>query len=194
MDQLQNALDAVKAAEATLEAAVAAERAIGKSWADIGLRLGVTRQAAFKRFGKVTDILTGETMTARNVDHLKDSAEAFLTYVANGNEELAMGMIHPTVRKELPWETISETWNRCLTEFGTLEGFSGTFVTYPGGASAVDAHAPMDEAKLLGISVVSTTLIQEAGELMARVAFDKDDAIVGILYLPVDTAPESFPF
>lgn len=194
MDQLQRALQTVRAAEQGLEQAVAAERAIGKSWADIGTRLGVTRQAAFKRFGKVTDILTGETMTARNTAHLTDLAEKFFTYVANGEEELTMGMIHPTVRTELPWQTISETWNRCLTEFGALEGFSDTFVTYPGGLSPIETHSPTGDGKLLGISVVATTLTQEAGELMGRVAFDQDDAIVGILYLPAETPAESLPF
>lgn len=66
MDQLLRALQILKDAEHNLENAVAAERSMGKSWADIGDRLGVTRQAAFKRFGKVTNTLTGETMTARN--------------------------------------------------------------------------------------------------------------------------------
>lgn len=194
MDQLQKALQAIKEAEHSLEEAVAAERARGKSWADIGTRLGVTRQAAFKRFGKVTNMLTGEIMSARTIDHLPELAEKLFTYIATGKEELAMGMIHPTVRKELPWEMITETWNRCLTEHGGLESFTDTFVTYPGGLAPIESSATLGDSKMLGIAVVSTTLNQEAGELMGRVAFDKDDAIVGILYLPVDVSAESLPF
>lgn len=194
MDQLQRALQAVKAAEHSLEEAVAAERARGKSWADIGTRLGVTRQAAFKRFGKVTDMLTGEIMTARNTDHLPELAEKFFIYVSEGAEELAMGMIHPTVRKELPWDTIVETWNRGLVEYGTLESIADTFVTHPGGIAPIESNEIFSDNKMLGIAVVSTTLNQEAGELMGRVAFDKSDAIVGILYLPTDTPADSLPF
>lgn len=194
MDQLRRALQGVREAERSLEAAVAAERAIGKSWADIGSRLGVTRQAAFKRFGKVSNTLTGETMTARSIDHLKKSAEKFFTYVSKGEEELAMGMIHPAVRKELPWETIAATWNGCLTEFGALEGFSDTYVTFPGGLSPVETPGAMGVGKMLGVAVVVTTLNQEAGELMGRVAFDTDDAVVGILYLPADATAETLPF
>lgn len=194
MDQLHRALQAVREAERTLEAAVAAERAIGKSWADIGTRLGVTRQAAFKRFGSATNTLTGETMTARSTTHLPGLAEKLFTHIARGEEELTMGMIHPTARKELPWETISETWNMCLVELGALEGFADTFVTHPGGVAPIESAAALADDKLLGIAVVSTTLNQEAGDLMGRVAFDKDDAIVGILYLPVETPAEALPF
>lgn len=39
--------------EADLTAAVIAARAAGDSWAMIGTALGVSRQAAFQRFGKV---------------------------------------------------------------------------------------------------------------------------------------------
>lgn len=194
MDQLHRALQAVKEAEQGLEKAVAAERALGKSWANIGKRLGVTRQAAFKRFGRVTDILTGETMSARSIDHLKTLTEKFFTHVSKGEEELAMGMIHPSVRKELPWATISVTWNRCLIEFGALEELTGTFVTHPGGLAAADSLDSLVDGKTLGIAVGVTVLNQEAGEIVGRVAFDQDDAIVGILYLPMDSPAESLPF
>ena len=194
MDQLHRALQSLKEAEHGLEKAVAAERAMGRSWANIGERLGVTRQAAFKRFGRVTDVLTGEIMTARSIDHLTELTEAFFTHVASGAQALTMGMIHPTVRRELPWETISGTWNRCLTEFGALERLSGTFVTHPGGTAPIETLAAPGDVKTLGIAVGVTVLHQEAGEVMGRVAFDQDDAIVGVLYLPADTPESALPF
>ncbi len=43
---------AVKAAEARLDAAVAAARAAGQSWQAIGDVLGLTRQGALKRYRK----------------------------------------------------------------------------------------------------------------------------------------------
>lgn len=194
MDQLHRALQSLNEAEHGLEKAVAAERAMGRSWANIGERLGVTRQAAFKRFGRVTDILTGEIMTARSIDHLTELTETFFTHVAGGQQALAMGMIHPTVRRELPWETISAAWNRCLTEYGSLERPSETFVTHPGGLAPIETLTTLDDGKMLGIAVGVTTLRQEAGEVMGRVAFDQDDAIVGVLYLPTDTPESTLPF
>lgn len=43
---------------------------------------------------------------------------------------------------------------------------------------------------MLGIAVVVTQVEHEAGESVVRIAFDKDDAVVGILILAPD-APES---
>jgi len=45
------ASDALDAADAALRTAVDEARAHGRSWASIGTALGVTRQAAFQRFG-----------------------------------------------------------------------------------------------------------------------------------------------
>lgn len=45
---------AVEAATEELTAAVMAARAAGDTWDAIGVGLGVTRQAAYQRFGKMT--------------------------------------------------------------------------------------------------------------------------------------------
>lgn len=45
------AKEAVQTAESELRAAVNAARAAGDTWAAIGVALGITRQAAFQRFG-----------------------------------------------------------------------------------------------------------------------------------------------
>lgn len=49
--QLGRAVDARVDAEATIRSAVTQARADGHSWATIGAVLGVSRQAAIKRFG-----------------------------------------------------------------------------------------------------------------------------------------------
>lgn len=46
------AADAVKVAEAELDAAVVAARDAGDTWDAIGVVLGVSRQAAYQRFGQ----------------------------------------------------------------------------------------------------------------------------------------------
>ena len=50
------AADAVAAAEAQLREAVEVAHARGRSWGRIGVALGVTRQAARKRFGQAVDV------------------------------------------------------------------------------------------------------------------------------------------
>jgi hypothetical protein len=49
------ALAAIAASEANLAATVAAARANGRSWARIGAILGVSKQAAMRRFGQTSD-------------------------------------------------------------------------------------------------------------------------------------------
>lgn len=46
------ATEALQAAESELRAAVHAARGAGDTWAAIGVALGITRQAAFQRFGQ----------------------------------------------------------------------------------------------------------------------------------------------
>lgn len=46
------AADAVQHAESELRTAVAAARAAGDTWDAIGVALGISRQAAYQRFGK----------------------------------------------------------------------------------------------------------------------------------------------
>lgn len=50
MAAVGRALAAVAAAEATLAGCVAVARANGRTWSDIGMMLGVTKEAARKRF------------------------------------------------------------------------------------------------------------------------------------------------
>jgi len=47
------AAEGLKAAEVELVAAVAAARAAGDTWDAIGVALGVSRQAAYQRFGRL---------------------------------------------------------------------------------------------------------------------------------------------
>ena len=55
MRRIAAAAAALTAAELELRAAVAAARAAGDTWDVIGLGLGVSRQAAYQRFGKSSD-------------------------------------------------------------------------------------------------------------------------------------------
>ncbi|WP_191499076.1 hypothetical protein [Mycobacterium simulans] len=54
MRRIIAAKEAVETAESELRAAVEAAREAGDTWAAIGVALGITRQAAFQRFGHTT--------------------------------------------------------------------------------------------------------------------------------------------
>lgn len=50
--------DAVESAQGELVSAVSAARAAGDTWDAIGVALGVSRQAAYQRFGRVSSAST----------------------------------------------------------------------------------------------------------------------------------------
>jgi hypothetical protein len=52
MRRIAAAAEALAAADAALTDAVAAARAAGDTWAMIGTALGISRQAAYQRFGR----------------------------------------------------------------------------------------------------------------------------------------------
>lgn len=57
------AAEAVRRADDHLRAAVEAARASGRTWQEVGDALGITRQAAFQRFGRPIDPRTGTPMS-----------------------------------------------------------------------------------------------------------------------------------
>ena len=195
MDELiriNQAQQAVFIAEQQLVDAVTAARQAGRSWAEIGNTLNISRQAAFKRFGAVTNPFTGETMTPRPTVNLISQAEEFLTSIATGDESHAMALMHPKVRKDLPWSTLTEVWENVLTEVGTFQGFSNSVVTSIKGDRNEPTLRGVLTTKLLGTAVVVTTLQHEAGELMARVAIDRGNQVVGVLILPLEATDYRF--
>src|SRR5579864_9451566 len=77
LDQVRNALRAHQLAEQVLKVCVQQSRDAGHTWQEIGDLLGVTRQAAFQRFGKPIDPRTGEPMdkTVRMADAAERARE-----------------------------------------------------------------------------------------------------------------------
>lgn len=189
---IRDRLQAVNIAEYELEDAVAHARLAGHSWADIGRALNISRQAAFKRFGSVHDPISGEVMTAAPTPHIAKLGEKFLRHIIKGEEADTMGMILPKLRKDLPWSTISEVWKDVLTETGEFESFEDTQVTSLKGTRSHEPLYSKLQSKILGTCVVISTLKHEAGEWMARVAFDRNGNVIGLLILPTDAT--DFPF
>lgn len=130
-------------------------------------------------------------MQPRSTAHLTVLTEKFFTLVAQGEQEIVTAMMHHTTRTELPWHTIAEVWNRCLTEYGQLDSCADTFVSLPGSTEPLTA---LGSDSALGVVVGNTTLQFEAGELTGRIAFDHNDLVVGLVYLPVDTEVNALPF
>lgn len=78
LGMLRASIDAQSQASTLVSLAVERAREDGFSWRDIGDVLGVTRQAAFQRFGKPTDPRTGEPMNTTPLPEATQLAGAII--------------------------------------------------------------------------------------------------------------------
>jgi hypothetical protein len=191
LDDVAKAQCDVEHSQTRLHDAVDAARSAGITWAQIGTTLNMTRQAAFKRFGKPKDPATGATMQPLPATTVKAITESTFSNIAAGDESATMSALHPEAG--LAWDDIISVWKSCVGEQGDLQGFGETRVVAPGeGGPNEVSEAWKQDVALLGVSVGVTTLRQEAGELMGRVAVDPQGRVTGILVLPIDAT--EFPF
>lgn len=175
MDELRRAQQAVEQARVTLQQAVTDARAEGRTWADIGKELHMTRQAAFKRFGKPIDPENGEHIAPRSIEGLRERTDKVFTLISDGNYDDLGLMMNEQTAQELPAALIADTWRSVLTEIGALQCCSGTGLELPGGS-------PLNEdEQIIGTVIGSTVLACEAGQLRGRVAFDEQSQVVGLL-------------
>lgn len=178
VDDIIQAQQAVDLARARLYDAVTAARRDGRSWAEIGELLGMSRQAAFKRFGTTHDPRTGEIMKTRSIDEAHRLTEEIFRLIAHGDDEAVQAHLHPQVRDQLTPQRIGDAWRSALSECGSLETFANTHVELHDGTVLTE-----DEA-VVGTVIGATQLMCEAGELVGRVAFDETDQVVGLLIVP----------
>lgn len=188
VEAIREAQQALDRAKDRLRSAVQEARGQGHTWAEIGEALGMSRQAAFKRFGAVINPADGRRITGvpMSLDDVRGLTEQVFDLISTGEYDTLEQLIHPEVRQELTASLIAETWARVLTEVGAKETFADTHVVLPAG-ERID-----EEDQILGTVVGVTTLNCEAGELMGRVAVDEQRRIVGLLIVTPDD--NSVPF
>lgn len=189
MHSVKQAQTALEKAKQRLHRAVQDARSSGYTWAEIGETLGISRQAAFKRFGQVTDPVSGQKIKGVSVslETLNETTEKIFNLISAGDYAGLEGLIHPGERKELSQEAISEVWNTTLSEVGALESYQDTHVVLPAGDRIEE------DGKVLGTTVIGvTTLKHEVGEMMGRVAFDEQMRIVGLVIVTPEYSPLPF--
>ena len=160
-------------AEQVLTLCVQQARDAGHTWQEIGDLLGVTRQAAFQRFGKPIDPRTGVAMD--KTVHMPDAAERARQIVADildGRLDNAAKSFDPQVLSTFDEEARGNALASVAGLVGAFEGFSDSdpFVRRIGDHTVVDIP-----------------LRYEAGDMKARVAFDSDEKVAGLFILTPET-------
>ncbi|MBY8345477.1 DUF3887 domain-containing protein [Streptomyces spinosirectus] len=170
LDLIRHSRDVDDLAEQVLKLCVQQARDAGHTWQEIGDLLGVTRQAAFQRFGKPIDPRTGEPMdkTVRMTD-AGQRAVAIVTDVLEGRMEEARRSFNAEVLAALT----DEVWSNGRA---TVTGLVGAFEGFGDGEPFV--------RRIGDHTVVDVPLRYEADDMKARVAFDTDEKVAGLFILP----------
>jgi Protein of unknown function (DUF3887) len=174
LDLVRRAREVDELAEQVLRLSVQQCRDAGHTWQEIGDLLGVTRQAAFQRFGKPIDPRTGAPMD--KTVHMTDAGErarAIATDVLEGRMDQARPSFNDEVREKFTDEVR-------LDALATVTGLVGTFEGF--------ADAEPFVRRVGDYTVVDLPLHYEAGEMKARVTFDHDEKVAG-LYILLPDAP-----
>jgi hypothetical protein len=173
LELVRRARDVDSLAEQVLKLCVQQSRDAGHTWQEIGDLLGVTRQAAFQRFGKPIDPRTGEPMdkTVRMAD-AAERAVAIVSAVLDGRMDEARQSFNTQVLEAFTDEVRGDGLATVTGLVGAFEGFGegDPFVRRVGDHTVVDVP-----------------LRYEAGDMKARVAFDTDEKVAGIFILPPET-------
>jgi len=173
LDQVRNALRAHQLAEQVLKLCVQQSRDAGHTWQEIGDLLGVTRQAAFQRFGKPIDPRTGEPMdkTVRMADAAERAVE-IVAAVLDGRMDEA--------RQSFNAEVLAAFTDQVRgNALATVAGLVGAFQGFGEGEPFV--------RRIGDHTVVDIPLRYEAGDMKARVAFDTDERVAGLFILAPET-------
>lgn len=173
LDLVRNALRAHQLAEQVLKLCVQQSRDAGHTWQEIGDLLGVTRQAAFQRFGKPIDPRTGEPMdkTVRMADAAERAVE-IVTAVLDGRMDEARQSFNAEVLAAFSDEVRANG-------LATVTGLVGAFEGFGEGEPFV--------RRIGDHTVVDIPLRYEAGDMKARVAFDTDERVAGLFILAPET-------
>jgi hypothetical protein len=150
-----------------MQAAVQRARTAGSTWAEVGQVLGISRQAAFQRFGRPADPRTGEPMAMSMLPGAAERAAALVADLVAGHWARVCRDFDETVAQKLDAERLALLWARLTGMIGRLER-TGEPVAY----QAADQ------------TVVDIPLSFEAAERTARVSYDRDGKVAGLHFLP----------
>ncbi|MCU1514268.1 MAG: hypothetical protein JWO10_1358 [Microbacteriaceae bacterium] len=146
--------------------AVESARGIGATWQQVGNALGVSRQAAFQRFGKPIDPRTGEAM---NTSPLSDAVD------------LAGSVIDELSRGE--WDDVVKRFDHHMTERLTGASLAAAWAQVIGLVGAYERHGEVEAVRAADLTITNTSLAFEAGEFTARISFRDDKTIAGLYIL-----------
>lgn len=160
---IRRAMSVQAAADDVVRAVVQQARHHGVTWQAVGDALGVSRQAAFQRYGRPTDPRTGELMT---------------TTPLPGAAELAASTIQDLVAAR--WGRVTERFDPTMRDGLSEDALAAAWAQIVGLSGAYERHGEPEVARAGDVTVTNTPLALEAGDYVARISFRDDRTIAGL--------------
>ncbi len=160
---IRHAVSIQAAADDVVRAVVQQARQHGATWQVVGDALGVTRQAAFQRYGKPTDPRTGEPMNTTPLPGVAELAASVIQDLAAGQWSRVTEQFDPTMRDGLSEDALAAAWAQIV-------GLSGGF----------EEHGQPEAVRAGDVTITNTALSMEAGDYTARITFRDDRTIAGL--------------
>jgi hypothetical protein len=154
-----------------LAAAVQRARLAGHTWQQIGDELGISRQAAFQRFGKPIDPRTGATMNTTPLPNAATLAETIIDDLASAHWDQVVERFDATVAEKLNADGLAAAWAQVIATVG-----------------AYKRHGAVTAMRAADVTITNIPLMFEAGDFVARITFRDDYAIAGLFILPPELA------
>ena len=153
-----------------LHALVRQARTEGRTWAEIGEVLHVTRQAAFQRFGAATDDPRAEERVMKPIPGAADKATEILDDWLHER--------YAEVRRDFDARMVEQCTVEMLEAVrGQTRQTAGEPVELGTGAVSVSS----------GYTVVDVPIAFERAQVTGRVAFDADERVAGFFILPSES-------
>lgn len=167
---VEHALEVRAAADDVVRAVVQDARRGGATWQVIGDALGVSRQAAFQRYGRPIDPRTGDPMSTTPLPDAAALASSAVEDLAAGRWSRVTAHFDPTMRDALSEDALAAAWAQIV-------GLSGAF----------EAHGAPEVARADDMTITETPLSMEAGDYTVRISYRDDRSIAGLYILPDGT-------
>lgn len=156
-------------AAVALRLAVEDARAAGRTWQELGDVLGVSRQAAFQRFGHPVDPRTGELMSNSMLpDATGKATQVMIDWIEERYDQVA-AQFNATMAEKLPASQLPAAWAQLVGLVGSYAGMGEPVARQAGDLTIVDI--PMSF---------------EASEMKGRVVYDKEGKVTGLFVLTPD--------
>jgi hypothetical protein len=170
LDAVRIASTIAATAASALRQSVDLAREAGRTWQELGDVLGVSRQAAFQRFGHPVDPRTGKPMS-----------DAMLPGAAGMATELMINLIGE--RYDDVVAELNKLTREKLAEIGGLPAAWAMIVGTVGAYEGMGEALPRQSGDL---TIVDIPMTFESGDMKGRVVYDKDGKVAGLFVLKPD--------